>query len=166
VSGPYHAVIQWDNGVPESPALSDLQRIQGATMLDRLNEDFRFYQQALALRAQRQEVLSSNIANADTPNYKARDIDFKAAMQSAMEGSMRLADTSLKLTSARHIPAKAVSQGPTDLLYRLPYQPSMDGNTVDMDIERVQFADNTLHYQSTMQLISNRIRGLQTAIQD
>jgi flagellar basal-body rod protein FlgB len=111
-------------------------------------------------------VLSSNIANADTPNYKARDIDFKAAMQSAMEGTMRLPDTSLKLTSARHIPAKAVSQGPTDLLYRLPYQPSMDGNTVDMDIERVQFADNTLHYQSTMQLISNRIRGLQTAIQD
>ena len=99
-------------------------------MLDRLNEDFRFYQQALALRAQRQEVLSSNIANADTPNYKARDIDFKAAMQAAIEGTMRLPDTSLKLTSARHIPAKAVSQGPTDLLYRLPYQPSMDGNTV------------------------------------
>ncbi|MNI64668.1 Flagellar basal body rod protein FlgB [compost metagenome] len=79
---------------------------------------------------------------------------------------MRLPDTSLKLTSARHIPAKAVSQGPTDLLYRLPYQPSMDGNTVDMDIERVQFADNTLHYQSTMQMISGRIRTLQTAIQD
>ena len=157
------------NGItvcPVSLALSDLQRIQGATKLDRLNEDFRFYHQALALRAQRQEVLSSNIANADTPNYKARDIDFKAAMQAAIEGTMRLPDTSLKLTSARHIPAKAVSQGPTDLLYRLPYQPSMDGNTVDMDIERVQFADNTLHYQSTMQLISNRIRGLQTAIQD
>ncbi|MDH0740324.1 flagellar basal body rod protein FlgB [Achromobacter spanius] len=135
-------------------------------MLDRLNEDFQFYQQALGLRAQRQEVLSSNIANADTPNYKARDFDFKAAMQNAMEGSKRLEDTSLTLTSARHIPAKAVSQGPTDLLYRLPYQPSMDGNTVDMDIERVQFADNTLHYQSTMQMISGRIRTLQTAIQD
>ena len=135
-------------------------------MLDRLNEDFRFYQQALALRAQRQEVLSSNIANADTPNYKARDIDFKAAMQAAIEGTMRLPDTSLKLTSARHIPAKAVSQGPTDLLYRLPYQPSMDGNTVDMDIERVQFADNTLHYQSTMQLLTGRIRSMMAAIQD
>ena len=111
-------------------------------------------------------MLSSNIANADTPNYKARDFDFKAAMQTAMEGSMRLPDTSLALTSARHIPAKAVSQGPTELLYRLPYQPSMDGNTVDMDIERVQFADNTLHYQSTMQMISGRIRTMQTAIQD
>ena len=103
-------------------------------MLDRLNEDFRFFQQSL--RAQRQEVLSSNIANADTPNYKARDFDFRTAMQTAMEGSKRLADTSLTLTSARHIPAKAVSQGPTDLLYRLPYQPSMDGNTVEMDVER------------------------------
>ena len=101
-------------------------------MLDRLNEDFRFFQQSP--RAQRQEVLSSNIANADTPNYKARDFDFRTAMQTAMEGSKRLADTSLTLTSARHIPAKAVSQGPTDLLYRLPYQPSMDGNTVEMDV--------------------------------
>ncbi|MGE8691221.1 MAG: flagellar basal body rod protein FlgB [Achromobacter sp.] len=135
-------------------------------MLDRLNEDFRFFQQSLGLRAQRQEVLSSNIANADTPNYKARDFDFKTAMANAMEGTMRLPDTSLSLTSARHIPAKAVSQGPTELLYRLPYQPSMDGNTVDMDIERVQFADNTLHYQSTMQLLSGRIRTMMAAIQD
>lgn len=135
-------------------------------MLDRLNEDFRFFQQSLSLRAQRQEVLSSNIANADTPNYKARDFDFKAAMQNAMEGSERLPDTSLTLTSARHIPAKAVSEGPTQMLYRLPYQPSLDGNTVDMDIERVQFADNTLHYQSTMQLLTGRIRSMMAAIQD
>ena len=135
-------------------------------MLDRLNEDFRFFQQSLSLRAQRQEVLSSNIANADTPNYKARDFDIKAAMQNAMEGSKRLPDTSLTLTSARHIPAKAVSEGPTQMLYRLPYQPSLDGNTVDMDIERVQFADNTLHYQSTMQLLTGRIRSMMAAIQD
>lgn len=135
-------------------------------MLDRLNEDFRFFQQSLSLRAQRQEVLSSNIANADTPNYKARDFDFKTAMQNAMEGTKRLPDTSLTLTSARHIPAKAVSEGPTQMLYRLPYQPSLDGNTVDMDIERVQFADNTLHYQSTMQLLSGRIRTMMAAIQD
>lgn len=135
-------------------------------MLDRLNEDFRFFQQSLGLRAQRQEVLSSNIANADTPNYKARDIDFKTAMANAMEGTKRLPDTALTLTAARHIPAKAVSQGPTELLYRLPYQPSMDGNTVDMDIERVQFADNTLHYQSTMQMLSGRIRTMMAAIQE
>jgi len=160
---PYDAVIQWDSGVSVVPGFI---RTEGDPMLDRLNEDFRFFQQSLALRAQRQEVLSSNIANADTPNYKARDFDFKAAMQNAIEGSMRLPDTSLTLTSARHIPAKAVSEGPTQMLYRLPYQPSLDGNTVDMDVERVQFADNTLHYQSTMQLLSGRIRSMMSAIQD
>lgn len=72
-------------------------------MLDRLNEDFRFFQQSIALRAQRQEVLSSNIANADTPNFKARDFDFKAAMQNAVDARMRLPDTQLTLTSARQI---------------------------------------------------------------
>lgn len=135
-------------------------------MLDRLNEDFRFFQQATALRAQRQEVLSSNIANADTPNYKARDFDFKAAMQNALDERMRLPDTKLSLTSVRHIPGQAASTGPTELMYRLPYQASLDGNTVDMDIERVQFADNTLHYQSNLQMLTSRIRGLQQAISE
>ncbi|CAP42462.1 flagellar basal body rod protein FlgB [Bordetella petrii] len=135
-------------------------------MLDRLNEDFRFYQQAIALRAERQEVLSSNIANADTPNYKARDFDFQAAMRNALDTRMRLPDTQLALTSARHIPAKAVTPDPAELLYRLPYQPSIDGNTVDMDAERVQFADNTLHYQSSLQMLSSRIRSMMSAIQE
>src|SRR5690606_853458 len=103
-------------------------------MLDRLNEDFRFFQQSIALRAQRQEVLSSNIANADTPGYKARDFDFRAAMQDALETRMRLPDTQLALTSARHMPGRAVSPAPVELQYRLPYQPSVDGNTVDMDV--------------------------------
>ncbi|AOB27062.1 MULTISPECIES: flagellar basal body rod protein FlgB [Bordetella] len=135
-------------------------------MLDRLNEDFRFFQQSIALRAQRQEVLSSNIANADTPNYKARDFDFKAAMQGALEQRMRLPDTNLALTSARHIPGQATTPAPAELMYRLPYQPSLDGNTVDMDSERVRFADNTLHYQSSMQVLSGRIRSLMSAIQE
>lgn len=135
-------------------------------MLDRLNEDFRFYQQALALRSQRQELLSANIANADTPNYKARDFDFQAAMRNAMDTRMRLPDTSLTLTAERHIPAKAISPHPVDLQYRLPHQPSVDGNTVDMDAERVQFADNTMHYQSTLQLVSGRIRSMMSAIQE
>lgn len=135
-------------------------------MLDRLNEDFRFYQQALALRAQRQEVLSSNIANADTPNYKARDFDFQAAMRDALDTRMRLPDTSLALTSVRHIPGKAAMPNPVELQYRLPHQPSVDGNTVDMDAERVRFADNTMHYQSTLQLVSGRIRSMMSAIQE
>jgi len=135
-------------------------------MIDRIGEDFRFYQQALALRTQRQEVLSSNIANADTPNYKARDFDFRAAMQDALDQRMRLPDTSLALTSPRHIPAKAASPAPVgDLLYRQPLQPSLDGNTVDMDVERMQFADNTMRYQTGLSVLSGRIRTMMSVLQ-
>ncbi|MEQ4616789.1 MAG: flagellar basal body rod protein FlgB [Corticimicrobacter sp.] len=135
-------------------------------VLDRINEHFGFHQKAIGLRAERQEVLSSNIANADTPGYKARDFSFGDAMQQAMEGSRRLPDVSLALTSSRHIPAKAHSAGgPETLLYRQPLQPSLDGNTVDMDVERVQFADNTLRYQTGLTVMSGRIKSLQSALQ-
>jgi len=135
-------------------------------MLDRLSDDFRFFQQSIRLRAQRQEILSSNIANADTPQYKARDFDFKTAMESALGERMRLPDTHLALTSTRHIPGHAVSPSNVELQYRLPVQASLDNNTVDMDGERVRFADNTLHYQSSLQLLSNRMRTMMMAIQE
>jgi flagellar basal-body rod protein FlgB len=134
-------------------------------MIDRIGEDLGFYQKAISLRQQRQEVLAANIANADTPNYKSRDFDFGAALKDAMGEGMRLPDTQLALTSARHIPAKAVSPDPAELLYRQPLQPSMDGNTVDMDVERVQFADNTLRYQSDLTVISGRIKTMMAALQ-
>jgi len=148
------------------PLASPVIRKGSDRMLDQLNEDFSFFQQSIGLRAQRQQVLSSNIANADTPNYKARDFDFKTAMTQALDERMRLPDTSLVLTSARHIPAKATSPNPTELLYRMPYQPSLDSNTVDMDVERVHMADNTLHYMSSMQMLTGRIRTMMTAIQE
>lgn len=136
-------------------------------MVDRLDNAFRFNQQAVSLRAQRQEVLSANIANADTPGYKARDFDFNAALRNAMGTSsvQRLPNTELNLTASAHIPAKAVAFGEAPLLYRTPYQPSLDGNTVDMDAERVAFADNTLRYQGSVTLLSQRIRGMLTALQ-
>ncbi len=136
-------------------------------MIDRIGDDLGFYQKAIGLRQQRQEVLAANIANADTPNYKARDFDFTSALEQAMggSGSMRLPDTQLALTSARHIPAKAVAPDPAELLYRQPLQPSMDGNTVDMDVERVQFADNTMRYQTDLSIISARIKGIMAALQ-
>lgn len=135
-------------------------------MVDRLSDDFRFFQQAIGLREQRQQVLSSNIANADTPNYKARDFDFKAAMQGALDQRMRLPETQLALTSAQHIPAKAQGMPEVEMQYRQPYQASLDGNTVDMDVERVQFLDNTMHYQSSLQILSGRIRSLMSALQE
>jgi flagellar basal-body rod protein FlgB len=136
-------------------------------MIDRIGNDLGFYQKAIALRQERQEVLAANIANADTPNYKARDFNFTSALEQAMgsNGSMRLPDTQLALTSARHIPAKAMAPDPAELLYRQPLQPSLDGNTVDMDVERVQFADNTMRYQSDLSIISARIKGIMTALQ-
>lgn len=134
-------------------------------MIDRISADLQFYQTALSVRQERQEILASNIANADTPHYKARDLDFATAMQQALSERQRIADTSLTLTSARHIPAQAQSQAPAELLYRVPVQPSMDGNTVEMDVERMQFADNTMHYQSSINILSQRIKGLMAALQ-
>lgn len=137
-------------------------------MIDGIGKDFEFYQKALALRQQRQEVLATNIANADTPNYKARDIDFSATLRQAMGqggGLPRLPDTSLTLTSPRHIPAKAHTSAPADELYRVPLQPSLDGNTVDMDVERVQFADNTTRYQTDLQVLNQRIKYMLSALQ-
>lgn len=134
-------------------------------MVDKLDQLFGFQEQALHLRSQRHQILASNIANADTPNYKARDFDFKTAMTNAMDQRMKLADTNLTLTSPRHIPGKAAMPSDIDMMYRLPYQPSIDGNTVDMDMERVQFADNTMHYESSLQLLSIDMKTLQQAIQ-
>ena len=134
-------------------------------MIDRIGENFDFYQKAINLRQQRQDVLAANIANADTPNYKSRDFDFSSALSNAMGEGLRLPDTQLALTSARHIPAKAVTPDPAELLYRQPFQPSLDGNTVDMDVERVQFADNTMRYQTDLAVISSRIKSMMAALQ-
>lgn len=137
-------------------------------MLDAIGKELGFQQQALALRQQRQELLASNIANADTPGYKARDIDFAATLREALQGGRmapRLPDTSLALTSPRHIPGVARTPVPSETLYRVPRQPSLDGNTVEMDVERVQFADNTLHYQTDLQALNARIKALQAALQ-
>ena len=134
-------------------------------MIDRLSADFSFHQTALNIRQQRQEVLASNIANADTPGYKARDINFRDALDSALSTQPRISDTSLTLTSARHIPAAAQSPDMGDLLYRTPTQPRLDGNTVDMDVERVQFADNTMRYQAEITVLSARLKGLMAALQ-
>lgn len=134
-------------------------------MIDRINESFDFYQKALNLRQLRQKTLASNIANADTPNYKAHDIDFATALRGAMGEHRRLPDIRLTLTSPRHIPAKALSTDPIDVLYRRPTQPSLDGNTVDMNVERTQFIDNTMHYQTDLSVLSQRIKALIMAMQ-
>lgn len=135
-------------------------------MLDRLDAALRFQQEALNLRAQRQEILASNIANADTPGYQARDISFADELKKVMEqGRTQESRVGLTLTSSRHIPAQAVSAPPVDLLYRIPDQPSLDGNTVDMDRERTQFADNSLQYQTGLTVLGGQIKSMLSVLQ-
>lgn len=132
-------------------------------MLARLDDFFRVQETALKLRAQRQEVLASNIANADTPHYKARDFDFSKAFADAREG--RKSGT-LKTTDTRHQqPASALDPLSQQLLYRGEYQSSVDGNTVNMDSEMTQFADNALRYQAAVTFMQKRIEGMRAAIQ-
>lgn len=135
-------------------------------MLDKLDAALRFQQEALNLRAQRQEILAANIANADTPGYQARDIDFASEMKKVMDrGRVEGSGVSLTLTSERHIPAQTQTVPQLDLLYRIPDQPSMDGNTVDMDRERTNFADNSLKYQSDLQVLGGQIKGMMSVLQ-
>lgn len=135
-------------------------------MLDKLDAALRFQQEALNLRAQRQEILAANIANADTPGYQSRDIDFASQLKNVMERGRAQGNTvALTMTSARHIPAQASTAPQTNLLYRIPDQPSMDGNTVDMDRERTQFADNALKYQTDVTLMSGQIKGMMSVLQ-
>jgi flagellar basal-body rod protein FlgB len=125
---------------------------------------FRLHQTALNLRAARQELLASNIANADTPNYKARDIDFANALQGAMTGSGD--QLSVAKTSAAHLSgASGQSVMGAPVLYRTPAQPSADGNTVDMDVERAQFADNALRYEASVRFVSEKGKAVLAALQ-
>jgi flagellar basal-body rod protein FlgB len=119
--------------------------------------------QALKLRSQRTEVLAANLANADTPNYQARDIDFKAALATA-NGNMG-SGVHLSTTSGRHIGTAGVNgEGSPELKYRTPLAPSLDGNTVDTQLEQAAFAENSVRYQATLTFLNSKFRGLMTAI--
>ncbi|MFP4137035.1 MAG: flagellar basal body rod protein FlgB [Halomonas sp.] len=133
-------------------------------MIDRLEASLNFHQQALGLRQERQQVLSSNIANADTPGYKARDMDFASELKRAVDSGGQ-GGLALSRTAGRHLEGDAGGAGSRDLLYRVPAQPSLDGNTVDMDVERSQFADNSVRYQSALTILNSRIQGLKKAMQ-
>jgi flagellar basal-body rod protein FlgB len=108
-------------------------------MIDKLGQALDFNAAALKLAARRQEILAANIANADTPNYRARDFSFEAALRSATEAVRGL--------------------------YRLPTQPSIDGNTVDMDTERAQFAENAVRYEAALRFLNGQIKTILSAIQ-
>lgn len=114
---------------------------------------------ALALRAERTQLLANNIANADTPHYKARDFDFRTALRQA-----RTDGEVLRTTDARHIEPADLGVGNSTLQYRVPANPSLDGNTVELDREQARFAQNTLEYQAALNFLGGRIRTLLGAI--
>lgn len=138
-------------------------------MSNTIDQALKFQQTALNLRAQRGQLLASNIANADTPHYKARDLDFKSALQSAMgtQGTQGAAAAgsavALKTTSARHLQTGGGGL-PVDAKYRTEQQSAVDGNTVNLDVERAQFAENALQYEAGITFINGTLKTLQTAI--
>jgi len=115
---------------------------------------------ALALRARRAELLASNLANADTPGFKAKDMDFRTVLQQHQDMEVRLTTT-----HPGHA-ASSTSSGSlqADVLYRIPNQPSMDGNSVDPHLEKAAFAENAVRYQTSLMLLDRKIRGLMTAL--
>jgi len=136
-------------------------------MIGKLDDALRFNEAALSLRAQRQQLLASNIANADTPNYKARDIDFAQALQGALGKTTAVPAPPLAKTAAAHLDGGAgeAGIGGAPLLYRNIAQGNVDGNTVDMDVERNQFTDNALRYEAGVTVVGVQIRNLLAVIQ-
>ncbi len=155
--------------------------------MDKLDAEFKFGQEALDLRAYREQILSSNIANADTPNYKARDLDFASTLNGVMArsgmptgisgGTLQMAPPSAGaaamtggVTLSTDAQGQIASSSPGSsedygsLLYRVPEQPSADNNTVDLDTERVAFADNSMHYESELTEVSGQIKAMNEAL--
>jgi flagellar basal-body rod protein FlgB len=132
-------------------------------VVSKMDNAFAFQEKALGLRAHRQQILAGNIANADTPHYKARDFDFKTALNEAVAGRSN-GGVQMATTAKGHLPGNG-DTGPARLMYRTPSQASVDGNTVDMDIERGQFSENAVQYEAGITFISHLIKMQMAATQ-
>lgn len=121
-----------------------------------------YFEHTLGLRARRAEVLANNLANADTPHYKARDIDFAAALQQRLRGEQRQ-QFSLNTTSDRHLEGSTMV-ALDDLLFRTPHQPSVDGNTVEEQVEHAAYMKNALAFQASFTFLNSKFKGLTSAI--
>ena len=126
-------------------------------MTDSIKQQFELYSNALRIRNRKNEILASNIANAATPNYKARDVDFE------VELARVLSVGPLKTSNKGHI-SLASKNLPGKVQYRDPLTPSMDGNTVELSVEQMEFAENSVRYQTTLNFINSKLTGLMSAI--
>lgn len=125
------------------------------------NDSLGVHEQALKLRTQRAQVLANNLANADTPNYKARDLDFKRIMQGDFDSFK--SSSSMKMTSEKHLPGNSSSLN-TNLMYRIPIQPSIDGNTVEEQVEHAAYMENNMAFQASFTFLNSKFKGLLTAL--
>jgi flagellar basal-body rod protein FlgB len=130
--------------------------------MNKLDDYMKFHEVALSIRGQRQQLIASNIANSDTPNYKARDIDFGAAFAQAISKSPSV--NSVIQTHPQHLQS-ANTVGANQTMYRKEVQGNIDGNTVDMDVERNAFTENALRYEASLTMLNMQIKGLLSAIQ-
>lgn len=133
-------------------------------MIDRIDALLQVKRTALNARAYRQELLASNIANADTPNFKARDIDFKGALEGALAGRTE-GSLSMARTSSRHLGSEFDQAFGASAKFRMEFQPNVDGNTVNMDVERAAFAENAVQMEAMLTFIRSDLGTLQTAMQ-
>ncbi|MBF0255567.1 MAG: flagellar basal body rod protein FlgB [Gammaproteobacteria bacterium] len=124
-----------------------------------LDNYFGIHERALRIRDHRSEILAANLANADTPGYQARDIDFKKLLSEQSSGHQ-----GMLATHQRHIHPGHSPVAPQDVAFRIPEQPSLDGNTVNAEREQVEFASNTLQYQASLEFVNSKISGLLRAI--
>lgn len=131
-------------------------------MLNRLTDTLDFQSQALTLRAERQRLISSNIANADTPGYVARDMDFASALRQAT-GQLAVPGQ-MNVTRAGHIQPAAGALAPSGLRYATAAQTNLDRNSVDMDRERASFAENSVKYEATLRFLNGQIRSIGDAM--
>jgi flagellar basal-body rod protein FlgB len=131
-------------------------------MLNRLTDTLNFQAEALVLRSERQRLIASNIANADTPGYVARDMDFASALRQAT-GQLAAPGT-VATTAAGHMQPTAAARAEASLRYATPSQTNLDRNTVDMDRERASFADNSVKYEATLRFINGNVRTMLDAI--
>ncbi|MFN3578953.1 MAG: flagellar basal body rod protein FlgB [Pseudomonas sp.] len=120
------------------------------------------HEQALSFRGQRAAVLANNIANAETPNFKARDLDFAAVLAAQQTGQ----DSSFaaKQTHSGHMNAESLIDQVAGLRFRTPLQPAVDGNTVDSQVEQAEYADNAIRFQASFTFLNSKFSGLMTAL--
>lgn len=131
-------------------------------MIHRLTDTLNFQAEALALRSERQRLIASNIANADTPGYVAKDMDFATALRQAT-GQIPTAGQ-MAVTTVGHLQPAAGARGEAGLRYATASQTNLDRNTVDMDRERASFADNSVKYEATLRFINGSVRTMLEAI--